>query len=98
MADVLSQDEIVRIMRETGALDRLDISEGDVRDGHHRVDEVLPAMELAYALGIARAIAVAWRHVLGSAGRKAPDLLLLDAATELGVRDTFHEHLNWSPE
>lgn len=46
----------------------------------------------------AEAMAVAWRHVLGSAGRKAPDLLLLDAATELGVRDTFHEHLNWSPK
>lgn len=50
----LDMDEIVRIMRKSGALSTLDINERDVRDGHHRVGEVLPAMELAYAAGEAR--------------------------------------------
>jgi len=51
----LSQDDIVRIMRESGALDVLDINEDDVRAGHRRVREVLPSMEGAYALGAKRA-------------------------------------------
>lgn len=51
----LSEDDIVRIMRESGAMSHLDINEEDVRDGHHRVGEVLPAMRLAYELGLTRA-------------------------------------------
>lgn len=47
----LSEDDIVRIMRESGAMDTLDINEDDVRAGHRRVNEVLPAMRLAYEQG-----------------------------------------------
>lgn len=50
----LSEDDIIRIMRDSGAMSALDINEEDVRDGHHRVDEVLSAMKLAHELGLKR--------------------------------------------
>lgn len=51
----ITEQQMLKIMDETGALNHLDINEQDFLDGHSRADTYVKVIERAYTLGCERA-------------------------------------------